>query len=104
MSSGTKKFTFYEILDQYAASIQHEVRMNVNKQSITVVKFLRKREYEFYVYVLPLFQEHKFPMQTFLYKEDQIAKFVYMIVEGKALNMTTCKLMSEGIIISYFII
>ena len=48
------------------------------------------------MHVLPLLVEHKFPIQTFLYKEGQIAKFVYMIVEGKALNMTTCKLMSEG--------
>ena len=70
--------------------------MQINQKAIDIVKFLNNRDKDFYAWILPFLSSHKFPIQSFLYKEGQIATHVYMIVEGKALNMTTRKLISEG--------
>lgn len=85
-----------EIMVDYQPSLQHEIRMQVYKHPIETIRFLKNQDMRFYKYVLPLLSEKKYLMQSFLYQEGEIPKHVIMILKGKVLNMTTCKLMSEG--------
>ena len=95
-SERDKKYDFYDIMNIFPKIVQHQVRMQINQKAIEVIKFLNKRENDFYEWILPMLSSHKFPIQSFLFKEGQIATHLYMIVEGEVLNMITRMLISEG--------